>query len=136
MRNRPSGKVTNETTSELAIARRKPRLSGGCHRWTGRSIRPTPARSTTSRTNGTADTDIEHIVALAEAYDSGVAESDYRTIAADIDNLTVAVPNVNRFDKGDRDAAEWQPDRNRGWYAATIVSVKHEYNLSGEPGRA
>ena len=83
--------------------------------------------------NGTADTDIEHIVALAEAYDSGVAESDYRTLAADIDNLTIAVPNVNRFDKGDRDAAEWQPDRNRGWFAATVVSVKQKYSLSVNP---
>ena len=83
--------------------------------------------------NGTADTDIEHIVALAEAYDSGVAESDYRTFAADIDNLTIAAPNVNRFDKGDRDAADWQPDRNRGWYAATVISVKQKYSLSVNP---
>ena len=84
--------------------------------------------------DGTADTDIEHIVALAEAYDSGIVESDYRTFAADIDNLTIAVPNVNRFDKGDRDAAEWQPDRNRGWYAAAVVAVKQKYSLSVNPG--
>ena len=31
--------------------------------------------------DGTATTDIEHIVALAEAYDSGLAESQFRTFA-------------------------------------------------------
>ena len=79
------------------------------------------------------DTDIEHIVALAEAYDSGIAESDYRTFGGDIDNLTVAVPNVSRIDKSDSDAAEWRPDRNLGWYAATTVLVKQKYSLSVNP---
>ena len=74
------------------------------------------------------------MVALAEAYDSGIVEADNRTFAADIDNLTIAVPNVNRFDKGDRDAAEWQPDRNRGWFAAAVVAVKQKYSLSVNPG--
>ena len=44
-------------------------------------------------------TDIEHIVALAEAYDSGLAESQFRTFAGDIDNLTIADPTVNRSQK-------------------------------------
>ena len=61
--------------------------------------------------NGTAATDIEHIVALAEAFDSGIAEADRRTFAADLDNLTVADPSVDSR-KGSRDAAEWMPERN------------------------
>ena len=49
--------------------------------------------------DGTAATDIEHIVALAEAYDSGLVESQFRTFAGDIDNLTIADPTVNRSQK-------------------------------------
>ena len=80
--------------------------------------------------DGTAATDIEHIVALAEAYDSGLAESQFRTFAGDIDNLTIADPTVNRSQKADRDAGEWGPPRNSGWFAARVVAVKQKYGLS------
>ena len=83
--------------------------------------------------NGTAATDIEHIVALAEAYDSGLAESRYRAFAGDLDNLTIADPSVNRNDKSDRDAGEWTPDMNQGWFASTVVGVKQKYELSVNP---
>ena len=83
--------------------------------------------------DGTAATDIEHIVALAEAYDSGLAESQFRTFAGDIDNLTIAVPTVNRRQKSDLDAGEWEPPENRGWFAARIVAVKQKYGLSVNP---
>ena len=83
--------------------------------------------------DGTAATDIEHIVALAEAYDSGLPEGQYRAFAGDLDNLTIADPNVNRNDKSDRDAGEWMPDRNRGWFASTVVAVKQKYGLSVNP---
>ena len=80
--------------------------------------------------DGTAATDIEHIVSLAEAYDSGLAESQFRAFAGDIDNLTIADPTVNRSQKADRDAGEWGPPRNRGWFAARVVAVKQKYVLS------
>ena len=66
--------------------------------------------------NGTAATDIEHIVALAETHDSGIADDRRRDIASDLDNLTIADPTVNRSQKSDRDAAEWMPssDTARG----------------------
>ena len=83
--------------------------------------------------DGTAATDIEHIVALAEAYDSGLAESQFRTFAGDIDNLTIADPTVNRHQKSDLDAGEWEPPENRGWFAARIVAVKQKYGLSVNP---
>ena len=83
--------------------------------------------------DGTAATDIEHIVALAEAYDSGLAESQFRTFAGDIDNLTIADPTVNRRQKSDLDAGEWEPPENRGWFAARIVAVKQKYGLSVNP---
>ena len=83
--------------------------------------------------DGTAATDIEHIVALAEAYDSGLAESQFLTFAGDIDNLTIADPTVNRRQKSDLDAGEWEPPENRGWFAARVVAVKQKYGLSVNP---
>ena len=83
--------------------------------------------------DGTAATDIEHIVALAEAYDPGLPEAQVRTFAGDLDNLTIAVPSVNRNQKSDRDAGEWGPPENRGWFASRIVAVKQEYSLSVNP---
>ena len=85
------------------------------------------------RADGTATTDIEHIVALAEAYDSGLAESQFRTFAGDIDNLTIADPTVNRSQKSDLDAGEWAPPENRGWFAARVVAAKQKYSLSVNP---
>ena len=85
------------------------------------------------RADGTAATDIEHIVALAEAYDSGLAESQFRTFAGDLDNLTLADPAVNRSQKSDRDAGEWGPPQNSGWFAARVVVVKQKYGLSVNP---
>ena len=83
--------------------------------------------------DGTAATDIDHIVALAEAYDSGLAESQFQTFAGDIDNLTIADPVVKRTRKADRDAGEWGPPRNSGWFAARVVAVKRKYGLSVNP---
>ena len=62
---------------------------------------------------GTAATDIEHIVALAETHDSGIADERRRDIASDLDNLTIADPTVNRSQKSDRDAADWMPGPTR-----------------------
>ena len=86
--------------------------------------------------DGTAATDIEHIVALAEAYDSGLAESQFRNFAGDIDNLTIADLTVNRRQKSDLDAGEWEPPENRGWFAARVVAVKQKYGLSVDPDGA
>ncbi|MDE0260172.1 MAG: hypothetical protein OXR82_17525 [Gammaproteobacteria bacterium] len=85
------------------------------------------------RADGTAATDIDHIVALAEAYDSGLSPTRYREFGRDLENLTVAVPSVNRNQKSDKDAAEWGPDKNTGWYAARIVAVKRKYSMSVDP---
>ena len=84
-------------------------------------------------TSGTAATDIEHIVALAEAHDSGIADNRRRDIASDLDNLTIADPTVNRSQKGDRDAAEWMPARHGAWFVERVIQVKMEYGLSVDP---
>ena len=85
------------------------------------------------RADGTAATDIEHIVALAEAYDSGLAESEFRTFAGDLDNLTIADPAINRNQKSDLDAGEWGPPQNSGWFASRTLTVKQKYGLSVNP---
>ena len=85
------------------------------------------------RVDGTAATDIEHIVALAEAHDSRIADDQRRAIAADLDNLTIADPTVNRSEKSDRDAGEWTPARHGAWFAERVIAVKLEYGLSVDP---
>ena len=74
--------------------------------------------------DGTAGTDIEHIVALAEAHDSRIGDDRRRDIAADLLNLTIADPTVNRSQKGDRDAADWVPVRHGRWFAEQVIAVK------------
>ena len=83
--------------------------------------------------DGTAATDIEHIVALAETHDSSIADDRRRDIASDLDNLTIADPTVNRSEKSDRDAAEWMPARHGAWFAERVIQVKLEYGLSVDP---
>ena len=82
--------------------------------------------------DSTSDTDIEHIVALSEAHDSGLCEAGAETMrrfASDIVNLTLASPAVNRR-KGGKDAAEWLPDLNRCWFASRVVEVRQKYGLT------
>ena len=83
--------------------------------------------------SGTAATDIEHIVALAEAHDSGIADDQRRDFASDLDNLTIADPTVNRSQKGARDAAEWMPTHHGAWFAERVIQVKLEYGLTIDP---
>ena len=69
------------------------------------------------------ETDIEHMVARSEAHDSGLCAADdatRRAFARDLLNLTLAAPGLNRYQKSDRDAAEWLPQRNRCWFAARV----------------
>ena len=83
--------------------------------------------------DGTAATDIEHIVALAEAHDSRIADDRRRDIGADLLNLTIADPTVNRSQKSDRDAAQWVPARHGRWFAEQVIAVKLAYGLSVDP---
>ena len=82
---------------------------------------------------GKSDTDIEHMVARSEAHDSGLCGADLATrrrFATDRLNLTLAGPRVNRYEKVDRDAAEWLPAQNRCWFAARAVAVRQRYGLT------
>ncbi len=79
------------------------------------------------------ETDIEHIVARSEAHDSGLCTASAVTwseFAADLLNLTLASPSVNRHQKSDNAAAEWLPDLNQCWYVDRTVQVRQEYGLT------
>ena len=92
--------------------------------YTGRHFRTTRA------------TDVEHIVAVSEAHDSGLCAAGpatRRRFSADLLNLTLAAPEVNRCQGGGKcghDAGEWLPPMNRCWFAARVVAVKRKYDLS------
>ena len=79
------------------------------------------------------ETDIEHIVARSEAHDSGLCAAGPATkakFAADLLNLTLASPSVNRHQKVAKDAAEWLPELNQCWYVDRVVQVRREYGLT------
>ena len=78
-------------------------------------------------------TDIEHVVATSEAHDSGLCGRDLATkrrFASDVRNLTLAAPEVNRNQKGGKDAAEWMPEKNRCWFAGRVVGIRLAYELT------
>ena len=82
------------------------------------------------------ESDIEHVVSISEAHDSGLCAAGAgtrRQFARDLDNLTLATPQLNRYEKSALDAAEWLPALNRCWYAETIIAVRQEYALTIDP---
>ena len=85
------------------------------------------------------ETDIEHIVARSEAHDSGLCgrgSAEKRAFARDLLNLTLASPSVNRYQKSDKDLAQWLPALNRCWYVNQVVLVKRKYDLSMDRAEA
>ena len=79
--------------------------------------------------------DREHIVALAEAWDSrppGFGTAELRAVAEDHANLTLAEAAANRG-KSAGDAAEWRPRHNGAWMAHRVVEVKRRHGLSVDP---
>jgi hypothetical protein len=78
--------------------------------------------------------DIDHVVALAEAWRTGAAlwtPADRVRYANDPRNLAAASAAVNSA-KGDKDAADWSPDGadRRCAYARRVVAVKTTYDLT------
>lgn len=83
----------------------------------------------------TSDIDIDHMVPLAEAWDSGAHEWDAatrRTYANDLGDYRTLVgvtDNVNQS-KSDQDIAEWLPEKQQCRYLREFVAVKHRWKLS------
>jgi len=75
------------------------------------------------------EVDVDHVVALAEAWDSGIDSDDMKTYGGDTTNLVLLTDSVNQS-KGDKDAAEWQPTDNVAYYVDIYITTKRRYNLS------
>jgi hypothetical protein len=82
-----------------------------------------------------SDVDIDHLVPLAEAWDSGARTWTPRTrerYANDIGDrrtLVAVTDNVNQS-KGDQDIAEWVPDHGRCRYVREWTAVKTRWSLT------
>jgi len=83
-----------------------------------------------------SDLDIDHLVPLAEAWDSGASDwttSQRQAFANDLTRpqLIAVTDNVNQA-KGDQDPATWMPSRTayRCTYVRAWVQVKYYYDLS------
>lgn len=115
----------------LAEARTAPAVGPGCvlsgGRW--RSAYDGVA------TDDPSTFDVDHLVPLAEAWDSGARAWDAdtrRRFANDLDDprpLRAVSAGSNRS-KGDRDPAEWLPERARCRYAREYVATKLRWRLT------
>ena len=83
----------------------------------------------------TSDVDIDHMVPLAEAWDSGArtwSDATRRAFANDLGDYRTLVgvtDNVNQA-KGDKDIREWLPTYDKCRYLREFVAVKHRWRLS------
>lgn len=89
------------------------------------------------------DLDIDHVVALGEAWDSGAAAWDTprrRAFANDLDEgaALIAVTASSNRSKNDRDPAEWRPPRPEAWcgFAQAWVTVKVRWDLGADEAEA
>ncbi len=83
-----------------------------------------------------SELEVDHVVALAEAWDSGAARWDAdrrRAFANDLDALTAVTAATNRS-KSDRDPADWQPPARDAWcgFAAQWVDTKVRWSLTAD----
>ena len=83
----------------------------------------------------TSDVDIDHMVPLAEAWDSGArtwstaTRQSYANDLGDHRTLVGVTDNVNQA-KSDQDVAEWLPQYDRCRYLREFVAVKLRWRLS------
>jgi len=121
------------TRNEVLVqeAEEAPSVGSGCALTGGRWYSYYDGASQTAP----ADLDIDHMVPLAEAWDSGARSwasatreayandlGDYRTVVAVTDS-------VNQT-KSDQDPAEWLPAQQQCRYLREWVAVKHRWSLS------
>ncbi len=87
----------------------------------------------------TSDVDIDHMVPLAEAWDSGArtwdaaTRRDYANDLGDSRSLVGVTDDVNQA-KGDQDIAEWLPTYDNCRYLGEFVAVKLRWRLTVDSG--
>ncbi|WP_028636622.1 HNH endonuclease family protein [Nocardioides sp. URHA0032] len=85
-----------------------------------------------------SDVDIDHLVPLKEAWDSGARGWDaetrerYANDLGDARALVAVTDNVNQS-KGDRDAAEWLPEFSVCRYVRDWTAIKLRWGLAVDP---
>ena len=79
----------------------------------------------------------DHLVAWAEAWDSGLGYADAERWYLDDDNLWV-MPAGENISKSDDDPSEWRPQDPADWcrYARNWIAVKAEWNLTADRAEA
>lgn len=118
----------------IAEAVKKPRIGAGCRLTGGRWVSAYDGVQTTL----TSKLDIDHVVPLAEAWDSGASNwtPEQRTrFANDLDDprALIAVTATSNRQKSDRDPAEWLPKRGRCTYLVNWIAVKVRWALAVDP---
>ncbi len=107
--------------------------SGRCTIMSGILSDPYTGRSITYIRGGTSEVDIDHVVALSNAWQTGAFGFPFAkrvALANDPVNLLAVDASANR-QKGDGDAATWLPPNKafRCNYVARQVAVKRKYEL-------
>ena len=118
----------------IAESVKKPRIGSGCSLTGGRWVSAYDGVQT-SQTNAL---DIDHVVPLAEAWDSGASAWSAATreaFANDLDDprSLIAVTARSNRQKSDQDPAEWLPTRGRCTYVVNWIAVKVRWQLSVDP---
>lgn len=84
-----------------------------------------------------SELEIDHVVALAEAWDSGASswDADRREAFANDPDELLAVTLATNRSKSDRDPAKWQPPNRDAWcrFATTWTRVKLTWGLTADP---
>ncbi|MEU7994089.1 HNH endonuclease family protein [Micromonospora sp. NPDC049060] len=115
----------------IAEATTRPTVGSGCQLTGGRWRSYYDAAYWTNP----SDLDIDHMVPLAEAWDSGARNwttsrrQAFANDLGDVRSLVAVTDNVNQA-KGDQDPATWQPTNEKCRYVGEWVAVKTRWRLS------
>jgi hypothetical protein len=110
---------------------RRETVAGGCEVQSGRLADPYTAAPIEYVRGGASEVDVDHVVALGDAWQKGAQQWSYArrvALANDPLNLLAVDASANR-QKGDADAASWLP-ANRAFrctYVARQIAVKRRY---------
>ncbi|MGB0098722.1 MAG: DUF1524 domain-containing protein, partial [Nocardioides sp.] len=119
-----------DTREEVLVAESRIPLSG-CTITEGDWLSPYDRETWTQG----SDVDIDHLVPLKEAWDSGARRwgdrrrERFANDLGDPRSLVAVTDNVNQS-KGERDVAEWLPEFGVCRYVRQWVAVKHRWDLT------
>lgn len=122
-----------DTREEVLIAEAvvKPTVGAGCTLTGGKWYSYYDARTWTDK----SDLDVDHLVPLAEAWDSGASgwtaaqRQEYANDLGDDRDLVAVTDSVNQS-KSDQDPAEWMPTQEKCRYVGEWVAVKVRWRLT------